>query len=150
MLEAGHEKRADRAVDQARGQRLLLGRTRLTLEEAAGHLAGRIVFFLVMDGQREEVLPGLLFLGEGHVGHDARLAQRGDDRAVGLTGDLARFQSEGFFPPLHRFLGNVEHSRIPKGALAGPPASPVCVAAPLPPPPYPLARARGLKASRLR
>jgi hypothetical protein len=59
VLEAGHEERADRTVDQARGQRLLLGRPRLALEEAAGHLAGGVVFFLVVDGQREEILPGL-------------------------------------------------------------------------------------------
>jgi hypothetical protein len=57
VLEARHEQRADRPVDQARGQRFLLGRARLALEEAAGHLAGGIVFFLVVNRQGEEILP---------------------------------------------------------------------------------------------
>jgi hypothetical protein len=58
VLEARHEQRADRPVDQARGQRFLLGRARLALEEAAGHLAGGVVFLLVVNRQGEEVLPG--------------------------------------------------------------------------------------------
>ena len=59
VLEALDEQRPDRAVDQARGQHLLLGRPRLALEEAAGDLAGGVGLLLVVDGQREEVLAGL-------------------------------------------------------------------------------------------
>ncbi len=100
MLEARHEQRPARPVDQARGQRLLFGRPRLALEEAARDLAGGIVFLLVMHGQREEVLPRLRRLGEGHVGHHAGLAQRGDDRPIGLPRNLPRFQRERLFAPL--------------------------------------------------
>jgi hypothetical protein len=40
VLEAFREQRADRTIDQARGQGFLLGRTAFTLEETAGDLAG--------------------------------------------------------------------------------------------------------------
>ena len=57
--EAVGEQRPDRAVDEARGQRLLLRRTSFALEKAAGDLAGGVGLFLVVDGQRKEVLAGL-------------------------------------------------------------------------------------------
>jgi hypothetical protein len=44
VLVAIGEQRADRPVDQARGQRLELGRAAFALEEAAGDLAGGEVF----------------------------------------------------------------------------------------------------------
>ena len=57
--EARREERPDRPVDQARGQRLLFRRPALALEEAAGDLAGGEGLFLVVDGEREEILAGL-------------------------------------------------------------------------------------------
>ena len=53
--EALGEERADRAVDEARGQRLLLARPALALEEAAGDLARGEGLLLVVHGEREEV-----------------------------------------------------------------------------------------------
>ena len=87
------EQRTDRTVDQPRGQRVLLGRTALALEVAAGDAAGRVVLFRVVDGERQEVDAGLRRLGGDHGGDDGGLAVGGDDRAVGLAGDLAGFQS---------------------------------------------------------
>ena len=87
------EQRTDRTVDQARGQRVLLGRTALALEVAAGNAAGRVVLFGVVDGERQEVDAGLRRLGRDHGRDDGGLAVGGDDGAVGLTGDLAGFQS---------------------------------------------------------
>ena len=49
------EQRTDRAVDQARDQRVLFGRTAFALEIAAGNAAGRVIFFRVVDGERKEV-----------------------------------------------------------------------------------------------
>ncbi len=86
------EQRTDRAVDQARGQRVLLGRTALALEVAAGNAAGRVVLLGVVDGQRQEVDAGLRLLGGDHGRDDGGLAVGGDDGAVGLTRDLAGFQ----------------------------------------------------------
>ena len=53
------EQRADRAVDQARGQRLAVGQAAFALEVAAGNAAGGEGLLLVVDGQREEILAGL-------------------------------------------------------------------------------------------
>ena len=86
------EQRTDRAIDQARGQRVLFGRTALALEIAAGNAAGRVVFFSVVDGQRQEVDAGFRLFGRDDGGDDGGLAIGGDDGAVGLTRDLAGFQ----------------------------------------------------------
>ena len=59
VVEAVGEQRADRPVDQARGQRFLLRGPPFALEEAAGDLARGVGLFLVVDGQREEILAGL-------------------------------------------------------------------------------------------
>ena len=59
VVEAFGEQRAQRAVDQAADQRLTLGRAALALEEAAGDPAAGGEFLLIVDGQREEVLPFL-------------------------------------------------------------------------------------------
>jgi hypothetical protein len=135
VVEARREQRPDRPVDQPRGQHLLLGRPRLALEKAAGHLAGGVVALLVMYRERQEIHPRLRLLGEGHVGHDARIAQRGNDRAVGLTGHPARLEGERLLTPLHRFFRDVEHSAYPLGSIPGPCRAPVQMAAPLPPTP---------------
>ena len=87
------EQRTDRAVDQAGGQRVLFGRTALALEVAAGDAAGRVILFGVVDGQRHEIDAGLRRLGGDHGSENGGLAVGGDDGAVGLTGDLAGFQS---------------------------------------------------------
>ena len=100
VLEALNEQRAARTVDQTGDQRFLFRRPRLALEEAAGDLAGCIVFFLIMHGQRKEILTGLRCLCEGHVGHDRGFAKRGNDRAVSLTGNLAGFQGQRLTAPL--------------------------------------------------
>ena len=53
--EAFGEERADRAVDEARGERLLLARPAFALEEAAGDLARGEGLLLVVHGEGEEV-----------------------------------------------------------------------------------------------
>ena len=85
------EQRADRTIDQARGQRVLFGRTALALEIAAGNASGRIVFFGVVDGQRQEVDARLRLLGRDHRRDDGGFAVGGDDGAVGLTRYLSGF-----------------------------------------------------------
>ena len=86
------KQRTDRTVDQAGDQRFLFGRTAFALEIAARDAAGRIVFFLVVDGERQEVDAFARLLG----GHDSRedfgFSVSGDDGAVGLARDLAGFE----------------------------------------------------------
>ena len=59
VVEAVGEERPQRTVDQPRRQRLLFRRAPFALEEAAGDLAGGVRLFLVVDGQRKEILAGL-------------------------------------------------------------------------------------------
>lgn len=54
VAEALGKQRADRAVDEARSQRLLLRQATFTLEEAAGNLARGEGLLDVMNRQREE------------------------------------------------------------------------------------------------
>ena len=71
VVEAFGKQRADRAVDQARGERFLLRRATFALEEAAGDLARGVGLLDVVDGQREEVLAGLGVLrGDDGGQHD--------------------------------------------------------------------------------
>ena len=49
------EQRPDRSIDQPRRQRFFLGRPAFTLEIAARNPAGSVIFFLIIDGQRQEV-----------------------------------------------------------------------------------------------
>ena len=86
------EQRTDRTVDQARCQRVLLGRAALALEVAAGNPAGRIVLLGVVDGQRQEVDAFLRRLGRDDGREHGGLAVGGEDGAVGLTRDFAGFQ----------------------------------------------------------
>ena len=60
VLEAGDKQRADRTVDQASLSAFLFGRAGLALEEATGDFARGIVFLVVVNRQREEILTGLL------------------------------------------------------------------------------------------
>ena len=94
VLVAFREERADRTVDQAGNQRFLFRRTAFALEIAARDLAGGVGLFLVVDGQREEILAGLRRLGGNDRGENDGFAVGGQNRAVSLTGDLAGFQDE--------------------------------------------------------
>ena len=107
--EAFGEQRADRAVDQAAGQRLVLGGAALALEEAAGDLAGGVGLLEVVDGQREEVLAGLGFgLGDHGGQHDGAF-DVDEDGAGGLAGDFARLQHDVVATPLEGLGDLVEH-----------------------------------------
>ena len=95
IVEAFGEQRADRAIDQAAGQRFLFGRAALTLEEAARDAPGGRIFFLVVDGQREEVLSRLDGLGGGHRAQHDGFAERREDGAIGLARNAPGLELEG-------------------------------------------------------
>jgi hypothetical protein len=109
VLEALDEQRADRTVDQAGNQGFLFRRTAFALEEAAGDLAGGVGLFLVVDGQREEVLARLRLLGEHGGGQDDGFAHGGQNGAVGLTGDATGFEDQRLAAPLDRLALDIEH-----------------------------------------
>ena len=83
------EQRTDRAVDQARGQRVLFGRAAFALEVAAGNAAGGVIFFGVVDGQRKEIDAFLRLLGRHDGGEHGGLAVGGEHGAIGLARDPA-------------------------------------------------------------
>ena len=109
IVEAFREQRADRAVDQAAGQRFLFGRAALALEEAARDAPGGREFFLVVDGQREEVLARLDRLGGGDRAEDDGFAKGRQDGAVGLAGNAARFELQGLSAELDFYGFDIKH-----------------------------------------
>ena len=110
VLEPLGEQRPDRAVDQARGQRLLLGGPALALEEAARDLARGERLLLVVDGQREEVLAGLDRPGRDRRREHDGLTHRRQHRTIGLTGDAAAFQDQLAPAPVGFLACDLEHS----------------------------------------
>lgn len=110
VTEAFGEERADGPVDQARNQRFVLGRTAFTLEKATGDLARSVGFFLIVDGQGKEILPGL----DGTRAHGGTqhhgFAIGNQHRAIGLTGDLAGFENQRATAPFDFFTVIIKHS----------------------------------------
>src|SRR5690606_3660617 len=80
------------------------------LEEAARNASGGGELFLIVDGQREEVLPFLDRLGRRDGAQDHRVTELRQNGAIGLTGHAARFQSEGLAAPLDFYLVDIEHA----------------------------------------
>ncbi len=107
------EERTDRAVDQARDQRLLLGRTAFALEEAARDAARGVRLLDVVDGEREEILARLRFAtadgGDEHHG----VAHGNEDGTVGLAGETAGFDRDGVGAVLEAGLVDVHGWRCP-------------------------------------
>ncbi len=121
VLVALDEQRPDRAIDEARGQRLLLGRAALALEVAAGDAAGRIGALLVVHGEREEVEAGLRLLVRDDGREHGGLAIGRDHGAVGLPGHLAGFEHELAPAPDQLFALDIEHLFMPScGRADGP------------------------------
>ena len=88
------EQRAQRAVDQAGGQRRLFRRTTLALDETAGDLAHGIHLLFKVNAQREKVLTLARRVARRRVDHDHRVAQADDHRSVSLTAVLAKFHNQ--------------------------------------------------------
>ena len=109
VVETFGEQRTDRTVDQAAGERFLFGRAAFTLEEAARDAPGGRELFLIVDGEREEVLPFLHRLGGGDSAQHHGFAIGRQHGAIGLTGNTPGFQSEGLAAPLQRYGFRFEH-----------------------------------------
>src|SRR4029453_140351 len=109
VVEALGKEGADGTIDQAGGQRFLFGGAALALEEAARDTPGGREFFLVMDGQREEVLARLDGLGGGDRAKDDGFAEGREHRAVGLAGHAARFELEGLSAQLDFYGFDIKH-----------------------------------------
>ena len=93
VLEALGEERPARAVDEARGEDLLVALAPLALEEAARDLAGGERLLDVVAGEGEEVDARALVAADGGDEDDA-LAVGDEDGAVRLLGEAARLEDE--------------------------------------------------------
>ena len=103
------EQRTDRPVNQARGQRVFLGRTALALEKAARDAAGRVIFFRVVDCERQEVDAFLRLLRRHDGGEHGGLAVGGDDGAVGLARNAPGLEGELAPAPIEFNSMHIEH-----------------------------------------
>ena len=79
------KQRADRTIDQARSERLAVRGASLALQVAARNAAGGERLLLIMDGEGEEVLPGLGLLERDDRREHGGFAPGGEHGAVGLT-----------------------------------------------------------------
>ena len=93
--EAIREERADRTIDQARGEDFLLAGTAFALEETTGDAARGVELLDVVDGEREEVLARAGFLGADHGGEHHRLVHVDNDGTAGLASNLTGFERDG-------------------------------------------------------
>ncbi len=110
--EAFRKQRADRAVDQARGQGLEFAGAAFTLEEAAGNAAGRIGFLEIVDGQREKVLAGFGVGLGNHGGQHHGAIHVDDDSAAGLARDFAGLHRDLVLAPLEGLGDFVENAHV--------------------------------------
>ena len=109
VLETFDEERADRTVDEARRQRLLLGRAAFALEVAAGDLAGGIRAFLVVHGEREKVDAGLRGAGADDGRQHGRVAVLRHDGGVCLAGIVAGLELQLAATPVNFDSMDVKH-----------------------------------------
>ncbi len=96
VAEAVREKRADGAIDLARGQDFLLAGTAFALDEAAGDASTGIRVFAVVDGEGEKIDA---FAGIGRCdsgGQNDGFARRYQGRARGLLGHASGLKDQPF------------------------------------------------------
>src|SRR5260221_5299790 len=79
------------------------------MEDAACYVAGADVLLLVVEGEREEILPGLRRAARHGGAQHGRPAIRRHDGAIGLPGNLAGLQDEAAAAPHHFLAEYLEH-----------------------------------------
>jgi hypothetical protein len=121
---SGLKERADRPVDQAAGEDLLLGRPSFAFEEASRDLAGGVGALLVIDGEREPVLPRFRAACANDRYQYHGVVHVDQHSACRLAGDFARFERQLAVAPVqsfgysfHRIL--VHKQKRPPGAVLG-------------------------------
>ena len=103
------EQRTDRAVDQARDQRLALGRAAFALEVAARNAARGVELLLVVDREGHEIDALARRLGGDDGRQDFGFSVGGDDGAVGLARYFAGLEGELAPAPIELNTVDVEH-----------------------------------------
>ena len=103
------KERTDRAIDQAGDQRLLFGRTAFALEIAAGNAARSVIFFLVVDGERQKIDAFARLLCRDNGREHGGFAIGGKDGAIGLARHAAGLEGELAPAPIEFNTIDIEH-----------------------------------------
>src|SRR3569623_1488324 len=103
------EERTNRTIDQARSQRLFLGRTALTLEEAAGNTARSVALLDIVNGKRDVILAGLGILAGDHRRQYNGIFDRHEHGAGRLARDFSGLQCDRMLAVLEGFDNFIEH-----------------------------------------
>ena len=113
---AFREERADRAVDHTSRKSRFLSRATFALVEAAGDFAGGVEFFGELDGEREEIRACARFLSGARGHEDAGVAVADENGAVGLFGEFAGFDGEGFAAHFTRYFMNLHYNFLERSS----------------------------------
>ena len=116
------KQRPDRAVDQARDERLLLGRPALALEIAAGDAAGGEGLFLVIDGERKEIDAGLWLPWRRRRSREPWSRHRSRATAPSAWRAILPVSSTSLRPAQSsssRWISNIHSSSLGKGEVQG-------------------------------
>ena len=92
VLKSVGKQRTDRPVNQTGDQNLALRGFALAFHKAAGQFAGCVIFFLIINCQRKEILIGLCFFCSAHRCDNLRFTIGYKDGTGGLSCDFSRFQ----------------------------------------------------------
>ena len=87
------EKRAQRTIDQPRGENFALRRAPFALEKSAGNFSGGICVFTVVHGEGKKILFGG-FVVHASRGQHHRIAIARHDGAMRLPGHFAGFERQ--------------------------------------------------------
>ena len=109
VLETFDEERADRAIDEARRQRLLLGRAAFALEIAARNFAGGVSTFLIIHGEREKVDAGLHGARTDDGRQNGRIAVLRHDGGICLAGIVAGLELQLAATPVNFDSMDIKH-----------------------------------------
>lgn len=108
------------AIDHPAGEDLFFGRTTFPTEVTSGDAAYSGGFFLIFNGEREEVLAVFDFRGRDCSDDDDRFTHGDEGSAVGEFGEFACFDvkvavaqagSKGFVVGAHSWMGSVGHNK---------------------------------------
>ncbi len=105
---AFREARTNRAIDQTRRQRRVVGRAAFALEVAARNLTGGVEFFGVLHRQREEVDVFGVTRRDGRDQHHV-VAARNQNRTVGLFREATGFEGDR---AVAHFSGNCDFIHV--------------------------------------
>ena len=108
------------AIDHPAGQDLFFGRATFPAEVASGDATYGGSFFLIFNGEREEVLAVFDFRGRDCSDDDDRFTHGDEGSAVGEFGEFSRFDvkvavaqagSKGFVVGAHSWMGSVGRNK---------------------------------------